>query len=128
MHTNRGHAGSFGYEREHYDVSQTIAEQVLLPAVRKAPPETLVISDGFSCRHQIRDGTGRRAMHPAEVVALALERRADASIGLTERRYLDPAAQVTPAQVAQVAQVAAGVAAVAAIGALGALALRLRHR
>ncbi|PPK46816.1 FAD/FMN-containing dehydrogenase [Trinickia symbiotica] len=116
-----GHAGSFGYEREHYDVSQTIAEQVLLPAVRKAAPDTLVIADGFSCRQQIRDGTGRWPMHPAEAVALALERQADRSIELAERHYLEPAARVKPEQAAIAA------AAVLALGVLGALALR-RYR
>jgi Fe-S oxidoreductase len=68
-----GHAGAFGYEAEHYEISQIIGEQVLLPAVRKADKDTLIIADGFSCRQQIRDGTGRWALHPAEVVALALE-------------------------------------------------------
>ncbi|MGE3781650.1 MAG: FAD-binding and (Fe-S)-binding domain-containing protein [Alphaproteobacteria bacterium] len=67
-----GHAGSFGYEAEHYPVSMQIAEQVLLPAIRKTASDTLVISDGFSCRHQIRDGAGRWALHPAEVIAAAL--------------------------------------------------------
>ena len=67
-----GHAGSFGYEAEHYPVSMQIAEQVLLPTIRKAKSDTFVIADGFSCRHQIRDGTGRWALHPAEVIAAAL--------------------------------------------------------
>lgn len=60
-----GHAGSFGYEAEHYPVSMQIAEQVLPPATRKADPDTLIISAGFSRRHQIRDGAGRWALHPA---------------------------------------------------------------
>ena len=68
-----GQAGSYGYEPHHYDVSMTIGEHVLLPAVRKAQPDNLVIADGFSCRDQIRHGTGRWAMHPAEVLALASE-------------------------------------------------------
>ena len=63
-----GLAGNFGFEREHYEVSQTLAEQTLLPAVRKAPPDTLVIADGFSCRTQIAQGSGRRAVHLAEVL------------------------------------------------------------
>jgi FAD/FMN-containing dehydrogenase/Fe-S oxidoreductase len=116
-----GHAGAFGYESEHYAVSQTIAEQVLLPAIRQAAPDTLVISDGFSCRQQIHDGTGRWPMHPAEVLALALERQADESIEVTERRYLEPPAQVAPEQVA------IGIAAAIAIGALAALALRRKR-
>jgi Fe-S oxidoreductase len=69
-------AGSFGYEAAHYDVSMKMAEQSLLPAVRKAGPETLIVADGTSCRHQIADGTrnaGRReALHVARVLAQAL--------------------------------------------------------
>lgn len=67
-----GLAGSFGFEPEHYEISMAIGEHVLLPAVRAERPETLVIADGFSCREQIRHGTGRTALHVAEVVALAL--------------------------------------------------------
>jgi Fe-S oxidoreductase len=68
-----GQAGSFGYEAEHYDVSMKIGEQGLLPAVRKASAETLVLADGFSCREQIWHGAHRWAMHPAELLALALK-------------------------------------------------------
>lgn len=67
-----GLAGSFGYEREHYDISMAIGERVLLPAVRSEAPNTLVVADGFSCREQIHHGTGRTALHLAEVVARAL--------------------------------------------------------
>ena len=63
-----GLAGNFGFEREHYDVSQTLAERALLPAVRDAEPDTLVIADGFSCRTQIAQGSGRTAVHLAEVL------------------------------------------------------------
>ena len=63
-----GMAGSFGYEKEHYDVSMNIGELVLFPAVRKAADEVIVAAPGTSCRHQILDGTGRRAMHPVEVL------------------------------------------------------------
>ena len=56
-----GMAGAFGYEARHYDVSMAMGELALLPAVRAAPPRALVIADGFSCRHQIRDGAGRDA-------------------------------------------------------------------
>jgi len=64
-------AGSFGFEQSKYDVSIRCAEKVLLPAVRAATEETLLIATGFSCREQIRQTTGRRTMHPAEVVELA---------------------------------------------------------
>jgi Fe-S oxidoreductase len=67
-----GMAGSFGFEPgDHYRVSQACGERHLLPAVRQADGETLIIADGFSCREQIAQGTGRRALHLAEVLALA---------------------------------------------------------
>ena len=71
-----GMAGSFGFERGHSDVSRRVGELVLLPAVREAAEDTLVIADGFSCREQIAQATNRRAMHLADALALAL--RADA--------------------------------------------------
>jgi FAD/FMN-containing dehydrogenase/Fe-S oxidoreductase len=67
-----GMAGSFGYEKEHYDISMKIGELVLLPAVRSAPEETIIAAPGTSCRHQIKDGTGRVALHPVEVLWEAL--------------------------------------------------------
>ena len=66
-----GMAGTFGYQAETYAVSQAMAERALLPAVRKAPGEVLLVADGFSCRHQIHGGTGRAAMHVAELLDLA---------------------------------------------------------
>ena len=70
-----GLAGSFGYERDHYEISMQIGERVLLPAVRASSAETLVVADGFSCRQQIAHGTGRRALHLAEVLRLGLRAR-----------------------------------------------------
>ncbi len=67
-----GMAGAFGFERDHYEVSIRAGERVLLPAVRTAAAETLVVAGGFSCREQIVQGTGRRPLHPAEVLQLAL--------------------------------------------------------
>ncbi|WP_329381932.1 FAD-binding protein [Streptomyces sp. NBC_01351] len=67
-----GLAGNFGFERAHYAVSVAAGEQVLLPAVRAAAAETLVLADGFSCRTQIRQGTGREATHLAQLIAAAL--------------------------------------------------------
>ncbi len=64
-----GMAGPFGFERDKFAVSQTLAERVLLPAVRAAAPETLLVSNGFSCREQISQNSPRRAMHMAEVLA-----------------------------------------------------------
>ncbi|HMQ51797.1 MAG TPA: FAD-linked oxidase C-terminal domain-containing protein, partial [Anaerolineae bacterium] len=67
-----GMAGSFGYEAEHYDISLKMAERRLLPAVRAAGPETQVVAAGLSCRQQIKHGSGRVALHPAEVLRQAL--------------------------------------------------------
>lgn len=67
-----GMAGSFGYEKEHYEVSMKIGEQTLFPAIRKTPPEVILAAPGTSCRHQIMDGTGRKAQHPVEILAQAL--------------------------------------------------------
>ena len=67
-----GMAGSFGYEAEHYDASMQMAELALLPAIRKAGAEDLIVADGTSCRHQIADGSNRQAVHVAEVLAQAL--------------------------------------------------------
>jgi FAD/FMN-containing dehydrogenase/Fe-S oxidoreductase len=68
-----GMAGSFGFEAgEHYDLSVALGERVLLPAVRQASADALIVADGFSCREQIAQGTGRRALHLAEVLQLAL--------------------------------------------------------
>ena len=67
-----GMAGSFGFDKEKFAVSQAVGERVLLPAVRQAPGETLIVSDGFSCREQIAQATGRRALHLAEVLEMAL--------------------------------------------------------
>jgi Fe-S oxidoreductase len=63
-----GIAGAFGYEREHYELSMQIGELVLFPAIRSSGPETIIVAPGTSCWHQIRDGTGRPALHPAEVL------------------------------------------------------------
>jgi Fe-S oxidoreductase len=67
-----GMAGAFGYEPEHQEVSRAMAEASLLPAVRGAAADTLIVADGTSCRHQIGDGTGREAVHLAQVLAEAL--------------------------------------------------------
>jgi Fe-S oxidoreductase len=67
-----GMAGSFGFHDEHYEISAAIGELELLPAVRSAPDDWLIIADGFSCREQIAQGTGRQALHLAEVLQMAL--------------------------------------------------------
>jgi FAD/FMN-containing dehydrogenase/Fe-S oxidoreductase len=70
-----GMAGAFGFERSHFEVSRTVGERVLLPAVRAAAPETYIVTNGFSCREQIAQLTGRRVWHVAELLARGLERR-----------------------------------------------------
>jgi FAD/FMN-containing dehydrogenase/Fe-S oxidoreductase len=67
-----GMAGSFGFQKDKYDVSLAIAELELLPAIRNASPDTLIIADGFSCREQVRQCVSRNALHLAELVQLAL--------------------------------------------------------
>lgn len=67
-----GMAGSFGYEKEHFEVSMQVGELVLFPAVRSASAETIIAAPGTSCRHQIKDGTQRHALHPVEILYDAL--------------------------------------------------------
>jgi Fe-S oxidoreductase len=67
-----GMAGSFGYEKEHYDLSMKVGELVLFPAIRKTADGVMIAAPGTSCRHQIKDGTGRSALHPAEILYDAL--------------------------------------------------------
>ncbi len=68
-----GMAGSFGYQAKTLSVSKAMGELTLLPAVRAAAPDTIIVADGTSCRHQIVDGSGREAMHVAQVLAASLE-------------------------------------------------------
>jgi Fe-S oxidoreductase len=65
-------AGAFGYEAEHIDVSMRMAELSLLPAVRAAAADVAIVADGTSCRHQIKDGAGREAVHAARLLEQAL--------------------------------------------------------
>ncbi len=67
-----GMAGSFGYDAETIDVSLKMGELSLLPAVRKAPADALIVADGTSCRHQIHDGAGREALHVARVLEMSV--------------------------------------------------------
>ena len=68
-----GMAGSFGYEKEHYEVSQQVGDLVLFPKVKNAKREVEIVAPGTSCRHQIFDGTGRKVKHPVEILFEALE-------------------------------------------------------
>jgi Fe-S oxidoreductase len=71
-----GLAGSFGYEREHYEVSRLVGEQRLFPALRQADADAVVVAPGFSCRRQIEHFTGRAALHPAELLCPLVEKAA----------------------------------------------------
>ncbi|MGH1336940.1 MAG: FAD-binding and (Fe-S)-binding domain-containing protein [Aureispira sp.] len=68
-----GMAGSFGYEKEHYELSQAVGDLVLFPTIKKAPVDTIIVASGTSCRHQIADGTARTALHLVEVLWEALD-------------------------------------------------------
>jgi Fe-S oxidoreductase len=84
-----GMAGSFGFEKRHYDVSLKCGERVLLPAVRDAARDALIVADGFSCREQIAQTTERQALHLAQVMQMALREGPDGARGVPpERDYL----------------------------------------
>jgi FAD/FMN-containing dehydrogenase/Fe-S oxidoreductase len=118
-----GLAGNFGFERGHHEVSMAVAELGVLPAVRGAAPGSLVLADGFSCRTQIEQGgTGRRALHLAEVLALALDGNLPSDH--PERLADRPPEPSRTARWATTASAAALVAAAAGAGA----ALGLRRR
>jgi Fe-S oxidoreductase len=72
-------AGAFGYEKANIDVSKKMAELSLLPKVREADADTIVVADGTSCRHQIQDGADREAIHVARVLEQALPERREAA-------------------------------------------------
>jgi Fe-S oxidoreductase len=69
-----GMAGSFGFHPGHVEISKKVGELVLLPEVRKQPESTFILTNGFSCREQIQQGTGRKVVHLAELLQLAIER------------------------------------------------------
>jgi Fe-S oxidoreductase len=91
-----GMAGSFGFERDHYDVSMKVGELVLLPAIRSASRDDLIIADGFSCRTQIRQATGRRALHLADVLEMATRDGAEGPAGEYPERDYVPAFRGAP--------------------------------
>ena len=112
-----GMAGSFGFERQHYDISMKVGERALLPAVRSAPKDTLIVADGFSCRTQIADATDRRALHLADVIAMAGRDGVDGPIGdYPERGYV--ADYGADRRIGPATRVAGGVVAVAVAAAL----------
>jgi Fe-S oxidoreductase len=117
-----GMAGSFGFERDHYDVSMKVGELILLPAVRAAAADALIVADGFSCREQIAQATGRRALHLADLLEMAAREGPRGPAGdFPERAYVPqytPPLNDTPPALLFGAAAAAGV--------VGALAWRAR--
>jgi FAD/FMN-containing dehydrogenase/Fe-S oxidoreductase len=87
-----GMAGAFGFENDHYAISIACGERALLPAVRNAPKETLIVADGFSCREQIAQTTDRRALHLAEVLRLALHEGENTTHSAYPERAIKPLA------------------------------------
>jgi len=118
-----GMAGAFGFEPDKYELSMRVGERVLLPAVREASPDTIIVADGFSCREQIAQGTDREALHLAQVLQMAMKNEAPGE--LPERRYPDDAAAL---DVPKLAWKAAGIAGGIALFAGGIALLRRRRR
>jgi Fe-S oxidoreductase len=117
-----GMAGAWGYEHAHYDVSMACGERVLLPKVRDAASDELVVTAGFSCRSQIEQATDRRALHVAQVIQLARDHGADGPRGPYPERAVPP----KPAPSA--ARRAARIGAVGAAAALAGVALAVSSR
>jgi hypothetical protein len=88
-----GMAGAFGFEKEKYEISKGIGELELLPAVRQAPTDWLIVADGFSCREQIAQETDRHALHLAEVLQMAIREATETPEGFP---MFDPAPQHYP--------------------------------
>jgi Fe-S oxidoreductase len=97
-----GMAGAFGFEKEKYEISRAIGELELLPAVRHAPTDWLIVADGFSCREQIAQETDRHALHLAEVLQMALRESTESPEGIplfdTAPRHYPEDAWVRPHQ------------------------------
>jgi Fe-S oxidoreductase len=94
-----GMAGAFGFEKAHYDVSIKCGERVLLPAVRNASSDTLIIADGFSCREQIAQTTDRRALHLAQVIQMAMhEASNERALGYPEAAYVTQSTPSSPSR------------------------------
>jgi Fe-S oxidoreductase len=93
-----GMAGAFGFERDKYELSMRIGERALLPAVREAARDTIIVADGFSCREQIAQATGREALHIAQVLHMAMNENAAGEV--PERRFAEEPAAVDGKKVA----------------------------
>lgn len=109
-----GMAGAFGFEKDHYDISIKVGERVLLPAVRQADKDTLILADGFSCREQIAQTTERRALHLAQVLQMAMHDH--------QGRQAHPETASTSSDQQRFAQSQAGLLPVALVGSAAVLA------
>ncbi|MDQ3927369.1 MAG: heterodisulfide reductase-related iron-sulfur binding cluster, partial [Actinomycetota bacterium] len=119
-----GLAGSFGFENDHYDISMKVGEHRLLPTVRDAAKDTLIVSDGFSCKTQIEHATDRRALHTAQVIRMAMDHGRSGPAGdYPERDYPDVALDSGHKSAVKAAAAAASVTAVGS-----ALAWRWKRR
>src|SRR5205823_13476454 len=87
-----GMAGSFGFEKEKYEVSMKVGERRLLPKARECPQDTLLIADGFSCREQVEQGAGKVPLHIAQVVQLAVREKKGAQLARRTSRKRSRAA------------------------------------
>jgi FAD/FMN-containing dehydrogenase/Fe-S oxidoreductase len=122
-----GMAGSFGFERAHYDISMRIGERALLPAVRSAAGDMLILADGFSCRTQIEQATDRRALHLADLIEMAAADGIRGPAGdFPERQYVSRYGNDDGLTLRRVAL--AGAAVGAGVAALAAVRANRRHR
>jgi FAD/FMN-containing dehydrogenase/Fe-S oxidoreductase len=120
-----GMAGAFGFEKEHYDISIKAGERVLLPAVREADKDTLIIANGFSCREQIEQTTDRKALHLAQVIQMAMHEGASSTV----TAYPEKAYTKSPAPLqAKLRTGAIAVTSLLFIGGIGAWAWRRLRR
>ena len=123
-----GMAGSFGFEKGHYDVSVKVGEHKLLPIVRDAPEETLLIADGFSCKTQVEELTDRRPLHTAQVLKMAMEQGpAGPSGGPPEAAFPDVVLDGAAPRASRFTAAAVAAGAVAAGGALAVRGARRRR-
>jgi Fe-S oxidoreductase len=111
-----GMAGAFGFEKDHYDVSIACGERVLLPKVREAAAETLILADGFSCREQIAQTTERRALHLAQVLEMAHDAQRSPLQRKLPERAVWPRERRDPSIASSLVALGLGAAAVAACG------------
>jgi FAD/FMN-containing dehydrogenase/Fe-S oxidoreductase len=120
-----GMAGAFGFEKSHYEMSVACGERVLLPKVREAKPETIVVADGFSCREQIMQLTERHAVHPAEVLKMAIDDRSyQQDDAYPERRFLPDERERRRRIITRGYAMLAGIGALAAVAVFAALRSR----